>query len=49
MDAYERDDGLQRRTGEVYTALAADDWCGTWKVVPPDVDAAALAMELEDR
>ena len=23
-DAYERDDGLQRRTGEVYAALAAD-------------------------
>ncbi len=45
-DAYERDDGLQRRTGEVYAALAADDWCGRWKVVPPEVDAAALAAEL---
>ncbi|WP_006245830.1 dTMP kinase [Mycolicibacterium tusciae] len=45
-DAYERDDGLQRRTAEVYAALAAGNWCGRWKVVPPDVDAAALAAEL---
>ena len=33
-DAYERDDGLQRRTGEVYAALAADDWCGRWSRAP---------------
>lgn len=45
-DAYERDDALQRRTGDVYAALAADGWCGRWKVVPPEVDAAALAAEL---
>ena len=45
-DAYERDDGLQRRTAEVYAALAADNWGGQWKVVPPEVDAAALAAEL---
>jgi dTMP kinase len=45
-DAYERDDGLQRRTGEVYAGLAAADWCGQWKVVPPEVDPAALAAEL---
>ena len=45
-DAYERDDGLQRRTGEVYAALAAANWCGQWKVVPPDVDPAKLAAEL---
>ena len=45
-DAYERDDGLQRRTGEVYAALAAADWCGRWLVAGPDVDAAALAAEL---
>ena len=42
-DAYERDDGLQRRTGEVYSDLAAADWCGRWLVAGPDVDAAALA------
>ena len=29
-DAYERDDGLQRRTGDVYAALAAADWYGPW-------------------
>ena len=45
-DAYERDVGLQRRTAEVYAALAADNWGGQWKVVPPEVDAAALAAEL---
>ncbi len=42
-DAYERDDGLQRRTGEVYSDLAASDWCGRWLVAGPDVDATALA------
>lgn len=45
-DAYERDDGLQRRTSEVYAGLAAADWCGRWKVAGPDVDPAALAAEL---
>lgn len=42
-DAYERDDELQRRTGDVYSGLAADDFGGPWKVAGPDVDAAALA------
>jgi dTMP kinase len=45
-DAYERDDGLQRRTGEVYSGLAATQWCGPWLVAGPDVNAAALAAEL---
>jgi dTMP kinase len=45
-DSYERDDGLQRRTGEVYAALAAGEWCGRWAVAGPDVDAAALAGTL---
>ena len=45
-DAYERDDGLQRRTGGVYSGLAAGDWCGRWLVAGSDVDAAALATEL---
>lgn len=45
-DAYERDDGLQRRTGEVYAALAAAGWCGRWLVAGPDVDVAILASEL---
>jgi dTMP kinase len=45
-DAYERDDGLQRRTGEVYAALAAAHWCGRWLIAGPDVDARALAAEV---
>jgi dTMP kinase len=45
-DAYERDDGLQRRTGEVYKALAAQSWCGPWLTAGPDVDPATLAGEL---
>lgn len=45
-DAYERDDGLQRRTGEVYAALAAQNWCGRWIKAGPDVDTAVLASEL---
>jgi dTMP kinase len=45
-DAYERDDGLQRRTGEVYAALAAQNWCGPWLKAGPDVDAADLAATL---
>ena len=42
-DAYERDDDLQRRTGDVYSELAASDWCGRWSVAGPDVDGASLA------
>jgi dTMP kinase len=45
-DAYERDDGLQRRTGQVYSELAANAWVGRWLVAGPDTDGAALAVEL---
>ena len=45
-DAYERDDGLQRRTNEAYAALAAAHWGGPWVVAGPDVDAAGLARTL---
>jgi dTMP kinase len=45
-DTYERDDGLQRRTGEVYAALAAAGWCGRWTVAGPDLDSSALAASL---
>jgi dTMP kinase len=45
-DVYERDDGLQRRTGEVYAALAAKDWCGRWLKAGPDVDPSELAASL---
>lgn len=42
-DAYERDEGLQQRTGSVYAGLAAADWHGPWSVVAPDVDPVRLA------
>jgi dTMP kinase len=42
-DVYERDDGLQRRTGAVYAELGAANWGGPWSIVAPDVDPAALA------
>lgn len=45
-DAYERDGGLQHRTGEAYAALAAADWCGRWTVAGPDVVAGELAKSL---
>lgn len=45
-DAYERDDGLQRRTAEVYGALASAGWCGPWLVAGADVNVATLATEL---
>ena len=45
-DAYERDDGLQRRTSEAYAALAAADWGGRWVVAGPDAAAADLALAL---
>lgn len=45
-DSYERDDGLQRRTGEVYRGLARSGFAGRWQVVGPTVDAAALATEM---
>jgi dTMP kinase len=45
-DAYERDDGLQRRTNEAYAALAAAQWGGRWVVAGPDVHVADLASTL---
>jgi dTMP kinase len=44
-DSYERDDGLQRRTGEVYAGLAAAGWGGRWRVVDADVDPVRLAAD----
>ncbi len=46
-DAYERDDGLQRRTSAVYAELAAANWGGRWVVAGPDVDASELAGRLQ--
>lgn len=45
-DSYERDDGLQRRTGAVYRGLAQAGFGGCWRVVGPTVDAAGLAADL---
>lgn len=45
-DSYERDDGLQLRTGEVYRELAAAGWGGRWLVVDADVDPKGLAARL---
>ena len=45
-DAYERDDGLQRRTSAAYAALAAGHWGGQWVVAGPEVVAADLAHAL---
>ncbi|WP_077077338.1 dTMP kinase [Mycobacterium numidiamassiliense] len=45
-DSYERDDGLQQRTGAVYAELAAAGWGGQWLVVDADVDPGRLAAIL---
>jgi len=45
-DAYERDAGLQQRTGAVYAGLAATGWGGRWRVVDAEVQPGPLATEL---
>ncbi|HEU4360059.1 MAG TPA: dTMP kinase [Mycobacterium sp.] len=45
-DAYERDDGLQRRTGAVYRGLAETGFGGRWLVAGPTTDATELAARL---
>ncbi len=45
-DSYERDDDLQRRTGQVYRALATQKWGGRWCVAGPDVGPERLAETL---
>jgi dTMP kinase len=45
-DSYERDDGLQQRTGAVYAELASAGWGGRWLVVGKDVDPGPLAASL---
>ncbi|MDI9952571.1 MULTISPECIES: dTMP kinase [Rhodococcus] len=46
LDAYERDRGLQERTGEVYRELAVKDWISPWWVLTPDTDPVTLAENL---
>ena len=38
LDTFESDDGLQRRTGAMYAALAASDYLSPWTVLLPDGD-----------
>lgn len=45
-DSYERDDGLQRRTGAVYAELATQQWGGPWLIIDADVNPADLAASL---
>ncbi len=45
-DAYERDDGLQRRTAAVYRGLAQASFGGSWQVVDQSADPAALTAAL---
>ncbi|OBH51515.1 dTMP kinase [Mycobacterium sp. E2479] len=45
-DSYERDDGLQQRTGAVYAELAAAGWGGQWRSVDAGVDPGRLAADL---
>ncbi len=45
-DAYERDAGLQQRTGAVYAELAAANWGGRWLVVDETVVPGGLAARL---
>lgn len=41
-DAFESDDGLQKRTAEVYGELAATAWLSPWTVLDDGADVTAL-------
>ena len=45
-DAYEADDGLQKRTAEVYAELAAAAWLSPWSTVDDTTDPRALAARI---
>ena len=45
-DAYEADDGLLKRTGEVYAELTATAWLSPWSTVDDTTDPAALAARI---
>ncbi|MDT5116672.1 MAG: dTMP kinase [Mycobacterium sp.] len=45
-DSYERDGGLQQRTGAVYAELSDVGWGGRWLVVEADVDPGRLVADL---
>jgi dTMP kinase len=41
-DAFESDDGLQKRTAEVYAELAATAWLSPWTVLDDGADVTAV-------
>lgn len=45
LDAYEKDGGLQRRTGNVYRELAETNWRGPWWIYRSTTDKAASSAE----
>ena len=45
-DAYEADDGLQKRTAEVYAELAATAWLSPWTTVDDTTDVSAVLLKL---
>jgi dTMP kinase len=45
-DVYERDGGLQQRTGAVYAELAAADWGGRWLIAGADAEPTVVAAEV---
>lgn len=47
-DAYERDRGLQERTGEVYDELAKQHWMSPWEVVGPETVPQQLAVRISN-
>jgi dTMP kinase len=48
LDAYERDGGLQHRTGAVYRELAERDWRGPWWTYRSDDGPAELAARIAE-
>lgn len=48
LDAYERDGGLQQRTGEVYQELAEQQWRGPWWIHTPDHNQDALTARITE-
>lgn len=48
LDAYERDDGLQKCTAEVYREMAELRWHGPWWIHRTEDDPAALVSRLSE-
>ncbi|GAA5087696.1 dTMP kinase [Nocardia iowensis] len=48
LDAYERDGGLQHRTGAVYRELAERDWYGPWWIYRSGDDPATVTARFAE-